>query len=48
MRITRYAASLAAAGLLLTACGGSDAGNEAADAAENTAEVAEEVDFPAQ
>ena len=47
MRITRYAASLAAAGLLLTACGGSEAGNEAEDAAENTAEVAEEVDFPA-
>ncbi|TFV63196.1 UNVERIFIED_ORG: glutamate ABC transporter substrate-binding protein [Bacillus sp. AZ43] len=47
MRITRYAAGLAAAGLLLTACGGSEAGNQAEDAAENTAEVAEEVDFPA-
>ena len=47
MRITRYAATLAAAGLLLTACGGSDAGNQADESAENTAEVAEEVDFPA-
>ncbi|SOE03758.1 glutamate ABC transporter substrate-binding protein [Blastococcus haudaquaticus] len=47
MRITRYAASLAAAGLLLTACGGSDAGNQAEESADNTAEVAEEVDFPA-
>jgi len=47
MRITRYAASLAAAGLLLTACGGSDAGNQAEESAENTAEVAEDVDFEA-
>jgi glutamate transport system substrate-binding protein len=47
MRITRYAASLAAAGLLLTACGGSEAGNQAEESTENTAEVAEEVDFPA-
>jgi glutamate transport system substrate-binding protein len=47
MRITRYAASLAAAGLLLTACGGSEAGNEAEEAAENTAEVAEDVEFEA-
>ena len=47
MRITRYAASLAAAGLLLTACGGSEAGNQAEDAAENTAEVAEDVEFDA-
>jgi glutamate transport system substrate-binding protein len=47
MRITRYAASLAAAGLLLTACGGSDAGEQAEEATENTAEVAEEVDFEA-
>jgi glutamate transport system substrate-binding protein len=47
MRITRYAASLAAAGLLLTACGGSEAGNQAEDAAENTAEVAEDVKFDA-
>ena len=38
MRITRYAASLAAAGLMLAACGGSEAGNQAEDAAENTAE----------
>jgi glutamate transport system substrate-binding protein len=47
MRMTRYAASLAAAGLLLTACGGSEAGNQAEDAAENTAEVAEDVEFEA-
>jgi glutamate transport system substrate-binding protein len=47
MRITRYAASLAAAGLMLTACGGSEAGNQAEDAAENTAEVAEDVEFDA-
>jgi glutamate transport system substrate-binding protein len=47
MRITRYAASLAAAGLMLAACGGSDAGNQAEESAENTAEVAEEVDFEA-
>jgi glutamate transport system substrate-binding protein len=47
MRITRYAASLAAAGLMLTACGGSEAGNQAEDAAENTAEVAEDVQFDA-
>ena len=47
MRITRYAASLAAAGLMLAACGGSEAGNQAEDQAENTAEVAEDVDFPA-
>ncbi|MGY1805180.1 glutamate ABC transporter substrate-binding protein [Blastococcus sp. SYSU D00922] len=47
MRITRYAASLAAAGLLLTACGGSDAGNQAEESAENTAAVETEVDFPA-
>jgi glutamate transport system substrate-binding protein len=47
MRITRYAATLAAAGLLLTACGGSDAGNQAEESAENTAEVAEDVEFDA-
>ena len=47
MRITRYAASLAAAGLLLTACGGSEAGNQAEDAAQDTAEVAEDVQFEA-
>jgi len=47
MRITRYAASLAAAGLMLAACGGSEAGNEAEEATENTAEVAEDVEFEA-
>jgi glutamate transport system substrate-binding protein len=46
MRITRYAASLAAVGLMLTACG-SEAGEQAEDAAENTAEVAEDVEFDA-
>ena len=47
MRITRYAASLAAAGLMLAACGGSEAGNQAEEQAENTAEVAEDVEFEA-
>src|SRR5687768_4819300 len=47
MRTTRYAASLAAAGLMLAACGGSEAGNQAEDAAENTAEVQEDVSFDA-
>ena len=47
MRTTRYAASLAAAGLMLAACGGSEAGNQAEDAAENTAEVQEDVQFDA-
>jgi glutamate transport system substrate-binding protein len=47
MRITRYAASLAAAGLMLAACGGSEAGNQAEEATENTAEVAEDVEFEA-
>lgn len=47
MRITRYAASLAAAGLLLTACGGSDAGNQAEESAENTAAVETDVEFEA-
>ena len=47
MRITRYAASLAAAGLMLAACGGSEAGNQAEEATENTAEVAEDVEFDA-
>jgi glutamate transport system substrate-binding protein len=47
MRITRYAASLAAAGLMLAACGGSEAGSQAEEAAENTAEVAEDVQFDA-
>jgi glutamate transport system substrate-binding protein len=47
MRITRYAASLAAVGLMLTACGGSEAGNQAEGAAEDTAEVAQDVQFDA-
>jgi glutamate transport system substrate-binding protein len=47
MRITRYAASLAAAGLMLAACGGSEAGNQAEEATENTAEVQEDVEFDA-
>jgi glutamate transport system substrate-binding protein len=47
MRTTRYAASLAAAGLMLAACGGSEAGNQAEDAAGNTAEVQEDVQFDA-
>ncbi len=44
MRISRYAAVAAAAGLLLAGCS-SDAGNEAEDAAENTAAVATDVSF---
>jgi glutamate transport system substrate-binding protein len=47
MRITRYAASLAAAGLMLAACGGSEAGNQAEEATDNTAEVQEDVEFEA-
>ena len=46
MRITRYAATLAAFGLVLTGCA-SEAGNQAEEAAENTAEVQEEVEFEA-
>jgi glutamate transport system substrate-binding protein len=46
MRITRYAAAAAAAGLLLAGCA-SEAGNEAEEAAENTAEVQEDVEFDA-
>jgi glutamate transport system substrate-binding protein len=45
MRITRYAATLAAFGLVLTGCA-SEAGNQAEDTAENTAEV-EDVEFDA-
>jgi glutamate transport system substrate-binding protein len=44
MRITRCAATLAAFGLVLTGCA-SEAGNQAEDAAENTAEVQEDVEF---
>jgi glutamate transport system substrate-binding protein len=47
MRITRYAASLAAAGLMLAACGGSEAGNQAEEATDNTAEVQQDVEFEA-
>ena len=46
MRITRYAATLGALGLVLTGCS-SEAGQQAEEAAENTAEVAEDVEFPA-
>ncbi len=46
MRITRHAATLAAFGLVLTGCA-SEAGNQAQESAENTAEVQEEVSFEA-
>ncbi|TFV86840.1 glutamate ABC transporter substrate-binding protein [Blastococcus sp. CT_GayMR16] len=46
MRITRYAALAAAAGLLLAGCA-SEAGNQAEDAAENTAAVETDVSFDA-
>ena len=46
MRITRYAAAAAAAGLLLAGCA-SEAGNQAEDAAENTAEFETDVEFDA-
>jgi glutamate transport system substrate-binding protein len=47
MRITtRYAATLGALGLVLAGCS-SEAGQQAEEAAENTAEVAEDVQFPA-
>jgi glutamate transport system substrate-binding protein len=46
MRITRYAATLAAFGLVLTGCA-SEAGQQAEEAAENTAEVQEDVEFEA-
>jgi glutamate transport system substrate-binding protein len=44
MRITRYAAAAAAAGLLLAGCA-SEAGNQAEDAAGDTAAVETDVDF---
>lgn len=44
MRITRYAATMAAFGLVLAGCA-SEAGNQAQDAAEDTAEVQEDVEF---
>jgi glutamate transport system substrate-binding protein len=46
MRITRYAALAAAAGIVLAGCS-SEAGNEAQDAAENTAAVETDVSFDA-
>ena len=47
MRITtRYAATLGTLGLVLAGCS-SEAGQQAEEAAENTAEVAEDVQFPA-
>ncbi len=44
MRITHYAAAAGALGLVLAGCS-SEAGQQAQDAAENTAEVAEDVQF---
>jgi len=46
MRITRYAALAAAAGLFLAGCS-SEAGNQASDASKSTAAVATDVNFPA-
>ena len=46
MRITRYAAAFAALGVVLAGCS-SEAGNQAEEAAEGTAEVAEDVQFEA-
>jgi glutamate transport system substrate-binding protein len=46
MRITRYAATAAVAGLILAGCS-SEAGSNTEEAAENTAEVAEDVEFEA-
>src|SRR3954454_5794160 len=46
MRITRYAAAAAAAGILLAGCS-SEAGNQAADASKNTAAVETDVKFDA-
>jgi glutamate transport system substrate-binding protein len=46
MRITRYVALAAAAGIVLAGCS-SEAGNEAQDAAENTAAVETDVSFDA-
>jgi glutamate transport system substrate-binding protein len=46
MRITRYAATVAALGLALAGCS-SEAGNTAADSADNTAAVETDVNFPA-
>lgn len=46
MRITRYAATFAALGVVLAGCS-SEAGNQAEEAAEGTAEVAQDVEFEA-
>jgi len=46
MRITRYAATMAAVGLVLAGCS-SEAGEQAEDAADSTAEVQEDVEFEA-
>jgi glutamate transport system substrate-binding protein len=44
MRITRYAAAVAAVGIVLAGCS-SEAGNQAEDAAQDTGDVAEDVQF---
>ena len=46
MRITRYAATLGALGLVLAGCS-SEAGQQAQEATSNAPEVAQNVDFPA-
>ncbi|SDN10045.1 amino acid ABC transporter substrate-binding protein, PAAT family [Geodermatophilus siccatus] len=46
MRITRYAATLGALGLVLAGCS-SEAGQQAGEATENAPEVAQDVEFPA-
>ncbi|HEX2075650.1 MAG TPA: glutamate ABC transporter substrate-binding protein [Geodermatophilus sp.] len=46
MRITRYAATMAALGLVLAGCA-SEAGQQAEEQAESTVEVQEDVEFPA-
>src|SRR3712207_7099325 len=46
MRITRYAATLGAMGLVLAGCS-SEAGQQAAEATANAPEVAQDVEFPA-
>jgi glutamate transport system substrate-binding protein len=46
MRITRYAATLGALGLVLAGCS-SEAGQQAAEATSNAPEVAQDVEFPA-
>src|SRR4051794_9616092 len=46
MRITRYAATLGALGLVLAGCS-SEAGQQAAEATSNAPEVAQDVQFPA-